>query len=258
MYSINPVFCNLQRFLARTWQKSVNLVLPPQCKSCRTRLADPGLCAACWCELGFIEAPLCDRLGIPFDYDPGDGIISAAALAYPPAYARARAVVRYDDVARALVHRFKYKDGLDAAPLLAAMMKRSGRDLFKGCDIIVPVPLYRSRLWLRRYNQAAVLAIEIARSTGLDYEPQLLDRVRKTRSQVGLNASQRRRNVSGAFSINESAFERVSGKRILLVDDVITTGATIEACSKALLRGGAETVNVLAFARVVDPLKQPI
>ncbi len=258
MYSNPPAFDNLQRFLAQVWQKSVNLVLPPQCISCRTRLADLGLCAACWCELGFIEAPLCDRLGLPFDYDPGDGIISAAALAYPPSYTRARAVVRYDDVARKLVHRFKYKDGLDAAPLFAALMKRSGRDLFEGCDIIVPVPLYRSRLWLRRYNQAAVLAIEIARTTGLGYEPQLLDRVRKTRSQVGLNASQRRRNVSGAFAINESAFERVSGKRVLLIDDVITTGATIEACSKALLRGGAEVVNVLAFARVVDPLKLPI
>ncbi len=258
MYLNLPAFDNLQCFLAQAWQKSVNLVLPPQCVSCRARLADLGLCAACWSELSFIEAPLCDRLGVPFDYDPGEGIVSAAALAYPPAYTRARAVVRYDDVARKLVHRFKYKDGLDAAPMLSTMMKRSGRNLFEACDIVVPVPLYRSRLWWRRYNQAAVLAIEIARTTGLGYEPQLLDRVRKTRSQVGLNASQRRRNVSGAFAINESAYERVANKRILLIDDVITTGATIEACSKALLRGGAEVVNVLAFARVVDPLKLPI
>ncbi len=240
------------------WQKSVNLVLPPQCISCRTRLADPGFCASCWCELGFIEAPLCDRLGIPFDYNPGEGIVSAAALANPPTYTRARAVVRYDDVARALVHRFKYKDGLDAAPLLGAMMKRSGRHLFADSDIVIPVPLYRSRLWWRRYNQAAVLAIEIAGLTGLDYEPQLLERTRKTKSQVGLNMRQRRRNVSGAFAINESAFECISGKRVLLIDDVITTGATIEACSKTLLNGGAEVVNVLAFARVVDPLRLPI
>ncbi len=240
------------------WQKSVNLVLPPQCISCRTRLADLGFCASCWSELGFIEAPLCDRLGIPFDYDPGEGIVSTAALANPPAYARARAVVRYDDVARALVHRFKYKDGLDAAPLLGAMMKRSGRHLFEECDIVIPVPLYRSRLWWRRYNQAAVLAIQIARQTQLDYEPQLLERTRKTKSQVGLNMRQRRHNVSGAFAINESAFERISGKRVLLIDDVITTGATIEACSQALLNGGAEVVNVLAFARVVDPLRLPI
>jgi len=248
----------LQRVLVNMWRNSVNLVLPPQCVSCRTRLADLGFCASCWCELGFIEAPLCDRLGIPFDYNPGDGIVSAAALAYPPAYARARAVVRYDDVARALVHRFKYKDALDAAPLLGAMMKRSGRHLFADSDIVIPVPLYRSRLWWRRYNQAAILANEIAAQTGLGYEPQLLERTRKTKSQVGLSARQRRRNVSGAFAINESAFERISGKRVLLIDDVITTGATIESCSKALLNGGAEVVNVLAFARVVDPLNLPI
>jgi len=258
MNSSEPVFANVQRGLVYAWQKTVNLVLPPQCLSCRARLADQGFCASCWCNLNFIEAPLCDRLGIPFDYDPGDGILSAAALAHPPSYARARAVVRYDDAARKLVHRFKYKDGLEAAPLLGAMMKRSGRDLFADCDIVIPVPLYRSRLWSRRYNQAAILAIEIVKRTTLEYEPQLLDRVRKTKTQVGLNAAQRRRNVSGAFAINESAFERISGKRVLLIDDVITTGATIEACSRALLKGGAETVNVLAFARVVDPLHLPI
>ncbi len=258
MHSNQPVFDNFQRILASVWHKSVNLVLPPQCLSCRVRLADQGFCASCWCELSFIEAPLCDRLGIPFDYDPGEGIISTAALARPPSYARARSVVRYDDIARKLVHRFKYKDGLEAAPLLGAMMTRSGRKLFEDCDIVIPVPLYRSRLWSRRYNQAAVLALQIAGQTELRYEPQLLDRVRKTKSQVGLNAAQRRRNVSGAFAINESAFERISGQRVLLVDDVITTGATIEACSKALLSGGAEVVNVLAFARVVDPLHLPI
>jgi len=252
------VLNNLPRILANAWQKSVNLVLPPQCLSCRARLADQGFCASCWYELGFIEAPLCDRLGIPFDYDPGPGIVSAAALAHPPSYARARAVVRFDGVARKLVHRFKYKDGLDAAPLLGAMMKRSGRELIEGSDIVIPVPLYRTRMWQRRYNQAAVLALEIARQSKLVYEPQLLDRVRKTKAQVGLTAKQRRRNVSGAFGINESAFEQLGGKRVLLIDDVITTGATVEACSRALLSGGAEVVNVLAFARIVDPLRLPI
>ena len=258
MYTSGPTLENLQRILSHAWRTSVNLILPPQCLNCRARLAGQGFCASCWCELGFIEAPLCDRLGIPFDYDPGEGIISAAALANPPSYARARAVVRYDDVARRLIHRFKYKDGLEAAPQMAAMMRRSGRNLFAECDIIVPVPLYRTRLWQRRYNQAAVLALEIARKTGLGFEPQVLDRVRKTKSQVGLNAAQRRRNVAGAFAINESAYERISGKHVLLVDDVITTGATIEACARTLLSGGAGLVNVLAFARVVDPLHLPI
>lgn len=253
-----PAWHALQRSWAQVWQKSVNLILPPQCISCRARLADTGFCASCWCKLDFIEAPLCDRLGIPFDYDPGEGILSVAGIANPPQYARARAVVRYDDVARKLVHRFKYKDGLDAAPLLGVMMRRSGRQLIADSDIIIPVPLYRSRMWMRRYNQAAVLAIEIAEKTKLVYQPQLLDRVRKTQSQVGLSAQQRRRNVSGAFAVNASAYERLGGKRVLLVDDVITTGATVDACSKVLLQGGAEVVNVLAFARVVDPLRLPI
>lgn len=262
MSVIDPVFADvrlrLQHHLSTAWCRGVNLVLPPQCSSCRTRLADQGLCASCWLELAFIEAPLCDRLGIPFDYDPGAGIVSAAALAHPPSFVRARAVVRYNDRARVIVHRYKYRDGLELAPLLGRMMKRSGADLIAHCDIVVPVPLYRSRAWSRRYNQAAVLALEIARDTGLIYEPQLLDRVRKTRTQVGLTAAQRRRNVSGAFAVNESAFEQMSGKRVLLVDDVITTGATIEACSRALLKGGAEVVNVLTFARVVDPAQLPI
>ncbi len=247
-----------QDFLSATWRKSVDLILPPQCLSCRTPLAVQGFCAPCWRELGFIEAPLCDWLGIPFDYDPGEGILSAAAIADPPSYSKARAVVRYDDRARKLVHWFKYKDGLEAAPILARLMKRSGRELIDQCDMIIPVPLYRSRLWVRRYNQAAALALVIAKDTGLEYEPQLLDRVRKTKTQVGLSAAQRRRNVSGAFAVNENCFERVSGKRVLLVDDVITTGATIEACSRAILSGGAENVDVLAFARVVDPLQLPI
>lgn len=262
MSIIEPGFVNarlhLQRHLAWAWDKGVNLVLPPQCSSCRARLAEQGLCAACWRDLSFIEAPLCDRLGIPFDYDPGAGILSAAAIANPPRFARARAVVHYDDGARTLVHRYKYRDGLELAPLLGRMMKRSGRDLIADSDIVVPVPLYRSRLWSRRFNQAALLALVLARETGLIYEPQLLDRVRKTKTQVGLNAAQRRRNVSRAFGVNENGFERLSGKRVLLIDDVITTGATIDACSRALLSGGAEVVNVLTFARVVDPTQLPI
>lgn len=248
----------LRRYFTDVLQKGVNLILPPQCSGCRARLAEPGLCASCWMELNFIEAPLCDRLGIPFDYDPGEGVVSALALANPPNFARARAVAHYNDRARALIHHYKYRDGLELAPLLGRMMTRSGKELIAECDIVVPVPLYRSRLWSRRYNQAAVLAMVIAKETGLIYEPQLLDRVRKTQAQVGLNASQRRRNVAQAFAVNENAFEQLSGRRVLLIDDVFTTGATVNSCSKALLSGGAETVNVLTFARVVDPTQLPI
>ena len=236
-----------------------NFVLPPQCPGCGAGIEAVGaLCGSCWSRVDFIAEPFCDQLGIPFPHEAGEGALSAQAIAMPPPYARARAVARYDDMARQLVHKLKYKDRLDVAPLMGSWMLRAGRELVEESDFIAPVPLYRSRLWRRRFNQSGLLAARISALSGLCLAEDMLTRTRPTRSQVGLSTDERRRNVAGAFAIGGKWASPVNGKTVLLVDDVITTGATVEACTKALLRAGAARVNILAFARVIDPVRLPV
>jgi ComF family protein len=231
----------------------LGLVYPPVCIACGAATGSPhGLCAGCWTGMRFIERPWCERLGTPFAVDLGvPGLISPAAMAAPPVFARARSVARYDDTARRLVHRLKYEDRLDLAVAMGRMMARTGRDLVAEADAIVPVPLWRWRLWRRRFNQAALLARHVAAGHGRTVEAGLLLRVRRTRPQVGLSRPARAENLQGAFRVPEAARPRLAGRRILLVDDVMTTGATANAAARALLRGGAASVDVLTFACVV-------
>ena len=149
-----------------------NIALPQLCPSCRDPVGDgagngAGLCGPCWAKLAPIERPFCERLGIPFTYDPGPGLLSMQAIASPPSYTRARAAVRYDDVARTMVHAFKYGDRTDLAPVMARWMARAGAELLAETDMIVPVPLHWRRLWARRFNQAAALSHLIAAPAGL-------------------------------------------------------------------------------------------
>src|SRR6202162_5275130 len=174
--------------------------LPPLCASCRSPLGDlGGLCPACWAKVSFIAPPYCERLGIPFAYDPGPGLLSMEALAAPPAYGRARAAVRFDDVARDLVHRLKYGDRLDLAAIMGRWMARAGRELTEEADALVPVPLHWRRLWGRRFNQAAMLAQAVAATRDLPVLHGALRRVRATPQQVGLTRAERAVNVQGAF-----------------------------------------------------------
>lgn len=239
-----------------------DLALPPQCFSCHQPVARHGnLCAACWLAIDFIERPFCEVSGLPFAFHPADVAsgapsIRAEVIDNPPPYARARAVMRYNDVSAALVSRFKYADRLEAAPAFARWMARAGADLLTGADLLIPVPLHRRRLFSRRYNQAAELARAIGVESGLAVGSNLLARVRATRPQVGLTGAARRRNVAGAFRLRPGMGGRIEGKAVVLVDDVMTTGATIEACARALLAAGAREVRVLTLARVVhgEPL----
>jgi ComF family protein len=221
-------------------------------------VTDNGLCPACWSKVAFIAPPYCPRLGIPFAYDPGPGILSMQAIADPPAFQRARAAVRFDDVARALVHALKYGDRLDLAPLLGGWMARAGAELLDSADALVPVPLHWRRLWTRRFNQSAALAAAIARASGVAVAHAALRRVKATRQQVGLSRSERAGNVQGAFRVAPAAKAEVAGRRLVLIDDVLTSGATADACARALLRAGAAQVDVLVLARVVDAAKAPI
>jgi ComF family protein len=240
-------------------RQTLDVVLPPLCPSCREPLgAGVGLCAECWSKLSFIEPPFCARLGIPFTYDPGPGLLSMEAIAAPPAYDRARAAVRYDDIARALVLAFKYGDRLDLARMMGGWMARAGRELTANADVMLPVPLHWRRLWARRFNQSAALASAISEISGVPVLHEALKRVRATPQQVGLSKTQRADNVQGAFRVPAEQKVNVAGRRVLLVDDVLTSGATADTCARTLLRAGAAQVEVLVFARVVAPVRTSI
>jgi len=251
-------FGRLAAALRSAFGLAVDVALPRLCAACREPVGGEGLCPACWAKLSFIAPPYCERLGIPFPFDPGPGVLSMEAIADPPAYTRARAAVRFDDVSRALVHALKYGDRLDLAPMMGRWMAAAGRTLLAEADAIVPVPLHWRRQWARRFNQAALLSELVAGASGLPVAHAALKRVKATPQQVGLSQSERALNVQGAFRVLPSGKAAVAGRRLILVDDVVTTGATVDTCARVLLRAGAARVDVLAFARVVAAVRAPI
>ncbi len=231
----------------------LDLIMPPVCLGCQTHLGGlDALCSRCWSRITFIRPPICDRLGLPLPYDTGGTMISAAASAAAPAYDRARAVASYDGLMRDLIHDFKFRDRHDLRQLLGRWLLEAGRDVLPDADIVVPVPLGRWRLIQRSFNQAALLAQDVARTEKLKFAPQALLRTRKTRPQVGLTRLERHKNVSGAFAVANTWKASMSGRNVVLIDDVITTGATVGACATALKRAGAARVDVLALALVTD------
>ena len=243
---------------------ALDAVLPPQCLSCAELVSEPGaLCAGCWTRLRFIAAPFCRICGWPFDSDPTGSeasgetppadLICGACLREPPAFDRARAVLAYDDASRGLILGFKHADRTHGAPAFARWLARAGGELLITADVIAPVPLHWSRLLARRYNQAALLALGLAKLSGKSAVPDLLVRRRATPSQARLSRAERLRNVAGAFALHPSRLAAARGRRILLVDDVLTTGATVSACAKALRRAGAASVDVVTLARVIRP-----
>ena len=231
---------------------ALDLLLPPQCLSCRAIVAEPGtLCGACFAKVRFLSAPWCAACGMPFAFDPGGAeVLCGACIRRRPAYDRARAVFRYDDSSRGLILAFKHGDRIDAAPAYARWLARAGAELIDGADLIAPVPLHWTRLFHRRYNQSALLANALARLTGRAAAPDLLRRRRRTLSQGGLGRAERIRNVRGAFAVRAASRAAIEGKRILLIDDVLTTGATVDGCATALRKAGASAVDVLTLARV--------
>lgn len=234
---------------------TADVLVPPVCVACSTPLAGHDtLCTACWQDVDFIRPPLCDRLGIPLPYDTGGPALSAKALADPPPYDRARAVARYSGVMRQLIHGMKYSDQHHAVRLLSRWLTSAGADILASTDLLVPVPLSRRKLWLRRFNQSALIARAVSLETGVAQNPLVLLRTRHTASQVGLTLDQRQRNVQGAFAVDPAHAGLVRGRAITLIDDVITTGATVGAATRALKRVGASRVDVLALALVTGDI----
>lgn len=243
---------NLARLSGRVSRTVLDAVLPPRCLKCGDILAaGQGLCPDCWRKLTWLGAPCCACCGQPFPFDAGAGSLCGACLQKRPAYDQARAVFRYDEESRDLIIGLKHADRTESVPALAGWMVRVGAALLDSADLIVPVPLHWSRLATRRFNQAALLAQAIGRVAERPVLPQALNRRRATRSQGHLGRLARFRNVKGAIAVSERHATAVTNRRILLVDDVITTGATVESAAKALISAGARNVDVLALAKVV-------
>lgn len=227
----------------------LDLVLPPLCLGCGAVVDSTGaLCPTCFGGVRFIAAPYCACCGTPLPGPAAEGTLCGACSGAPPAWTRSRAAFLYDAGSRSLILRFKHADRIDAAPAFARWMLRAGADLLDEAEVVVPVPLHRWRLFARRYNQAALLGSRIARSAGLAFAPDALARIRRTVSQGSVDRAGRSRNVRGAIAVSRP--KAVEGKAVLLVDDVMTTGATAGECARALFAAGARSVDVLTLARV--------
>jgi ComF family protein len=228
--------------------RALDLIFPPQTLDVSAPPQSGGLSAMAWSKIQFIAEPLCDGCGAPFEYDHGDRC--TACLAKPRTFDRARAACLYDEASRDLILQFKHADRTDLSRLFVDWISRAAADLLAEADAVVPAPLHPWRLLGRRYNQAAEIARPLARRHGLDYLPDALVRTRHTQSQGGKSGSGRRRNVAGAFAVAPPKAGKIEGRRILLIDDVLTTGATAEACARVLRRAGARAVDVAVVARV--------
>lgn len=232
-------------------RRLLDAALPPHCLTCDNPVSDQGTqCPRCFSGLDFIAEPCCRRCGLPLPHTDAD---CTACKHSPPLFEAARAALLYDDGARSLILPFKHADRTDLALPLAGHMARAGAALLARADILVPVPLHWRRLFKRRYNQAALLARHLGARTGKAVIPDALRRIRSTMPLAGLTAFERRLAVDGMFIVAPGCLLRLQGKRILLIDDVMTSGATANACTRALLAAGTAAVDVLAAARVPDP-----
>jgi ComF family protein len=235
------------RFQA-AWRGALDMLFPPQTLDGGPRPLAGGFSGEAWSRIHFLDGPVCDGCGTPFEFDPGARC--AACLSKPRAFDAARAACVYDESSREPILQLKHADRLDLAPLFARWLSRSARELIDDADAIVPVPLHPLRLLRRRYNQAAEIARPLAALSGTSYLPDALVRRRATATQGGKSGSGRRRNVAGAFDVPARRREQVAGLRILLIDDVLTTGATAEGCARALKAAGAARVDLAVVARV--------
>lgn len=235
----------------------LDLLLPPSSLDGEAALSG-GMAASAFVKLTFLDDPVCDGCGLAMPYAEAALTRCPACLARPRAFQRARAACLYDEHSRDLVLKLKHADQPELAGLFARWLSRAAVDLLAEADSVVPVPVHRARLLSRRYNQAAEIARPLARMAGLTYLPDALVRRRDTASQGGKSASGRRRNVAAAFAVPEARRGQVVGRRIVLVDDVLTTGATAEGCARALLAAGAASVTLSVVARVTEMQARPI
>ena len=228
----------------------LNFLFPPQCHLCHSEVGVQGsLCGDCWGKIRFISAPLCAVCGLAFDFSAGDGALCGDCLMEMPPYTKARAVFRYDEHSRGLVTQLKYADQSHLARSFGVWLANAGREVIEASDLIVPVPLHYWRFVGRRYNQSALLSYALSVHCALKVLPDGLVRTRPTQPQASLSRAQRQDNVKNAFAIPKRHVQALSGASVLLVDDVMTTAATLKECALALLEGGVRQVQVLTLSR---------
>jgi len=230
----------------------INTVLPPRCIISGDIVEAPGMVSPTpWARLNFIEHPFCDICGRPFEFITPDESVCGDCFAYPPEFTSLRSALVYDENISPLILGFKYGDKLHAKNTFAKWMIRAARDTLPDCDLIIPVPLHYSRLWKRRYNQAGEIGKEISVQTNITFIPDVLKRNRFTQTQKGLTTKQRQDNVKSSFKVRPLYLNQIKGKKIIIIDDVYTSGATLNECAKTLNKQGAKTIHALTLARVV-------
>lgn len=237
-------------FFSTVFHTILNFIVPPICPICKKRvLFSHGLCSECFSKIHFICHPYCEICGKPFEFDIPEETRCGMCCKKNPIFTKARSAFIYDSFSAKLILAFKHSDHLELTPLLTNLLYRSGMDLFAQTDLIIGVPLHRFRYIKRKYNQADVLAKALSEKVHIPYRSDILIRKRATKSQGHMKVNERKRNVLGAFDVKNRSL--IHGKNILIIDDVFTTGATINECSKTLLKYGAAKVFVLTLARVV-------
>lgn len=229
----------------------LNFLFPNKCIICENYANQGKICSTCWGNLNFITKPCCKICGFPFDFDTELDGLCGACIVKPPKYNKAIAVFKYDHFSKKIIHKFKYQDQLHLLNYLTNLMINSGKDITTQADIIIPVAMHKFKLLKRGYNQAALLAMKISTAKNIKYLPQAIIKNENTIAQAGLKKDSRLKNVKNSFILNEFFKEEIKGKKILLIDDVVTTGATIDECCKILKTAKPAKIFVLTLAKRV-------
>ncbi len=231
------------------WKYCLNLLFPRKCIICDSYQTQRDVCSDCWGKITFITKPYCSLCANPFSYEEDDQAICGHCVIKTPKYDKAISILKYDEHSKKLIHKFKYQDQLHVLNYLVDLMTNMSSDIINNVDYIVPVAMHKYKLLKRGYNQAALLAMRIAKNKKITYLPQLLTKENNTSAQAGLKREHRLKNIKNSFSLNPKFKNLIKNKNILLIDDVITTGATIDECCKLLRTAHPEKIFVLTLAK---------
>ena len=240
----------MQLGIKKALQRAVNIIFPAKCVVCNVLTSEDLLiCSECWKDIEFIVDPKCERCGFPFDFDAGSGALCAECHREPPFFDKAFSLFKYSKHSKSFIHKLKYHDQLHIASFLAKLVSHKLQNLYE-YRVVIPVPMHAKRIRERLYNQSAVLAGQIAKISKLDFLPNALIKKRYDTPQSKLSGQERKRNVLNSFAVSDNDKKFIEDKRVILVDDVYTTGSTVNECSKALKRAGCKKILVITMARV--------